>query len=102
VVVALSPWYWLAAVAVVWRGFWIGIGLASWLTMITELVPERLLSRVLSLDYFGSFALTPVGFALAGAATSVVDATIVVAVGGAVGLVLWFVPLGWREVRTAA
>jgi MFS family permease len=102
VLVALSPWYALAAVAVVWRGFWIGIGLAAWMTMITELVPERLLSRVLSLDYFGSFALTPVGFALAAAAASVVAPTVVVAVGGAVGLALWFVPLAWRDVRAAA
>jgi MFS family permease len=102
VAVAVSPWFWLAAVAVVWRGFFIGIGLAAWLTMITELVPEGLLSRVLSLDYFGSFALTPVGFALAGTATAVLAPTTVVAVGGAIGLVLWFVPLASREVRTAA
>jgi MFS family permease len=102
IVVALSPWYWLATIAVVWRGFFIGIGIAAWLTMLTELVPEGLLSRVLSLDHFGSFALTPVGFVVAGAAASVLPATTVVAVGGAIGLVLWFVPLAWREVRVAA
>jgi MFS family permease len=102
VAVAVSPWFWLATVAVVWRGFFIGVGLAAWLTMITELVPEGLLSRVLSLDYFGSFALTPVGFALAGLATTVFAATTVVAVGGAIGLVLWFVPLASRKVRAAA
>ena len=38
------------------------------MTLITELVPENLLSRVLSFDTFGSFALTPIGFVIAGVA----------------------------------
>ena len=100
VVLALSPWYQLAVVAAVWRGFWIGIGGASWMTLITELVPHHLLSRVLSFDYFGSFGLTPIGFVLAGALASVVAPTTVLAVGGAVGTILWFAPLTWRKVRT--
>ena len=102
VVLALSPWYWLAAVAVIWRGFWIGIGVSAWMTLINELVPENLLSRVLSFDYFGSFALTPVGFVFAGVAAGVVAPTTVLAVGGAVGVTLWFVPLLHRQVRRAA
>src|SRR3954451_13356506 len=44
VVVAVSPWYPVAVAAGAWRGFWIGIGVAAWLTLITELVPEHLLS----------------------------------------------------------
>jgi MFS family permease len=99
VVLALSPWYQLAVVAAVWRGFWIGIGGAAWMTLITELVPEHLLSRVLSVDMFGSFALTPVGYVLAGAVATVVPATTILAVGGALGMLLWFVPLTWRRVR---
>lgn len=102
VVLALSPWYQLAIVAAVWRGFWIGIGGASWMTLITELVPQHLLSRVLSFDYFGSFGLTPVGFVLAGALATAVAPTTVLAVGGAVGTILWFVPLIWRRVRVVA
>ena len=102
IVVALSPWYPLAAAAAVWRGFWIGIGIGVWMTMLTELVPDGLLSRVVSLDYFGSFALTPVGYALAGAAVAVYTPSAIIAVGGAAGLVLWFVPLAWRDVRRAA
>jgi MFS family permease len=102
VVLAVSPWYELAVVSAAWRGFWIGIGVAAWLTLISELVPEHLLSRVLSFDYFGSFALTPVGFVLAGAAATVVAPTTILAVGGALGAILWFVPLVWRKVRVAA
>ena len=102
VVLALSPWYPLAAAAVIWRGFWIGIGISAWMTLITELVPENLLSRVLSFDTFGSFALTPIGFVFAGVAAGIVAPTTVLAVGGAIGVTLWFVPLLNRHVRMAA
>lgn len=102
VALALSPWYWVAAVAVIWRGFWIGIGISAWMTLINELVPENLLSRVLSFDYFGSFALTPVGFVIAGVAAAAVAPTTVLAVGGTIGVMCWFVPLCYRQVRTAA
>ncbi len=102
VLVALSPWYWLACVAVVWRGFFIGLGISAWTTLVTELVPGHLLARVFSFDYFGSMGLTPVGYALAGGAAAALAPTTVVAVGGTIGLVLWFTPLAWRRVRLAA
>jgi MFS family permease len=100
VVIALSPWFPLAAAAAVWRGFFIGIGIAAWMTLVMELVPENLLSRVFSFDFFGSFALTPVGYAIAGATATVVSPTLILAIGGGLGALLWFVPLTWREVRT--
>ncbi len=98
-VVALSPWYPLAVAAVAWRGLWIGIGIAAWLTLITERVPEHLLSRVTSIDFFGSIGLTPVGFVLAAVAATVIAPTTILAVGGALGAILWFVPLTWSRVR---
>ena len=102
VVIALTPWYPLAVGAAAWRGFWIGIGIAAWLTLISELVPEHLLSRVMSFDFFGSLGLTPVGFVLAGVAATTVAPTTILAIGGALGAVLWFVPLVWRRVRIVA
>jgi MFS family permease len=102
VVLAVSPWYEVAVVSAAWRGFWIGIGIAAWMTLISELVPEHLLSRVLSFDYFGSFALTPVGFVVAGVAATVIAPTKILAAGGALGAILWFVPLLWRKVRVVA
>jgi MFS family permease len=102
VILALSPWYGLAVASAAWRGFWIGIGIASWMTLINELVPEHLLSRVLSFDYFGSFGLTPVGFVLAGVAATVVAPTTILAAGGVLAAMLWFVPLLWRPVRVVA
>ncbi len=102
IVVALSPWFPLACLAVVERGFGIGIGIAAWSTMLSELVPGNLLSRVISFDVFGSFALTPIGYALAGAAVSVFTPAQLITFGGIAGLTLWCVPLLWRSVRTAA
>ena len=102
VVLALSPWYSVALAAAAWRGLWIGVGISAWTTLMSELVPERLLSRASSIDFFGSIGLTPVGYVLAGAVATVVAPTTVLAVGGAVGAVLWFAPLTWRPVRTKA
>lgn len=62
--IALSPRYSLAAGLAVLRGACIGFGVAVWETMLQELVPQHLLSRVVSLDFFGSFGLMPVGLAL--------------------------------------
>ena len=86
VVLALSPWYPLAIVAAAWRGLWIGIGISAWTTLMSELVPERLLSRASSIDFFGSIGLTPVGYVLAGGRPpTVVAPTTILAVGGALG-----------------
>ena len=102
VVLALSPWYPLALVAAAWRGLWIGVGISAWTTLMSELVPERLLSRASSIDFFGSIGLTPVGYVLAGAVATFVAPTTVLAVGGGLGALLWFVPLTWGGVRAKA
>ncbi|HWH55854.1 MAG TPA: MFS transporter [Gaiellaceae bacterium] len=64
---ALSPWYELAGLFAVIRGICIGFGVAVWETMLQELVPEHLLARVVSLDFFGTFGLMPIGLAIWGA-----------------------------------
>ena len=90
----------LAAAA--WRGLWIGIGISAWMTLMSELVPERLLSRASSIDFFGSIGLTPVGFVLAGVVATLVAPTTILAVGGALGALLWFAPLTWRRCESKA
>jgi MFS family permease len=102
IVLALSPYYPVAVLAAAWRGVWIGIGIASWTTLLTELVPDHLLSRVFSFDFFGSLGLTPIGYVLAAVVAQTVPPTTILAVGGTLGAVLWFTPLLWRPVRTAA
>ena len=68
---ALSPSFVLAAGLAAVRGLCVGFGVAVWETMLQELVPARLLGRVVSLDFFGSFGLMPVGLALWGALAGV-------------------------------
>src|SRR5919199_1376371 len=78
---ALSPWYELAALCAAARGVCIGFGVAVWETMLQELVPEHLLARVVSLDFFGSFGLMPVGLALWAALANVASAGVMIASG---------------------
>src|SRR6266545_4454480 len=78
---ALAPWYELAAVSAVARGFCLGFGVAMWETMLQELVPERMLSRVVSLDVFGSFGLMPIGLAFSAAVAGLASPGTLIAAG---------------------
>jgi MFS family permease len=85
---ALSPWFELAAAFAVVRGACLGFGVAIWETMLQELVPEHLLARVISLDVFGSFGLTPIGFALWAAIANLAPPGVLIASGAGVSCVL--------------
>jgi hypothetical protein len=67
-----------------------------------ELVPERMLSRVISLDFFGSLGLTPVGYAITALAARSFSPSEILVVGFALSTVLWTAPLLLRRVREAA
>jgi MFS family permease len=86
--IALSPWYELAGVLMVARGVCVGFGVAIWETMLMELVPEHLLSRVVSLDYFGSFGLMPLGLALAAGVSGLAAPGTLIAAGAGVNAVV--------------
>jgi MFS family permease len=53
-----------------------GAGMSSfgaiWMTVVQQQVPEHLLSRVISYDYFGSLVALPLGLAISGALIGVV------------------------------
>ena len=85
---ALSPWFELAALFALVRGFCVGFGVAMWETMLMELVPVQLLSRVVSLDFFGSFGLMPVGLAFAAAIAGIASAGTIIAAGALVSAAL--------------
>ena len=99
IVLALSPWYELAAASAVLRGACVGFGIAVWDTMLMELVPGNLLSRVISVDYFGSLGLMPVGLVLAGAASALASPQALLAGGGAVGVLMFAATLAKKEIR---
>jgi len=91
--VALSPWYELAGALSVARGVCIGFAVAVWETMLMELVPEHLLSRVVSLDYFGSFGLMPVGLALSAAIAGLAAPGTIIAAGALTSTALFVLAL---------
>jgi len=100
IVFALSPWYWLAVVAASLRGTCIGFGVAVWETMLMELVPQHMLSRVVSLDWFGSFGLTPFGLLLVGAVSGLAAPGTIIALGACISLCIVGAGLASREIRT--
>jgi MFS family permease len=91
--IGLSPWYELAGALMVARGVCVGFGVAIWETMLMELVPDHLLSRVVSLDYFGSFGLMPVGLALAAGVSGLASPGTLIAAGAGANAVLLAVML---------
>ncbi len=84
----LSPWYELAGVLAVVRGACVGFSIAVWETMMMELVPENMLSRVVSLDFFGSFGLMPVGLAFSAAIAGMASPGTIIAAGAGFSAVL--------------
>jgi MFS family permease len=99
---ALSHHYEIATALVFVRGALIAYGIAIWETVLMELVPENRLSRVISLDFFGSLGLTPVGYALAAVLAGVFAPAAIIVAGASIACVLWLAPLSLRSVRTAA
>jgi MFS family permease len=97
---ALSPWYELAGGLAVLRGLCIGFGVACWETMLMELVPDNLLSRVVSLDYFGSFGLMPLGLAVSAAAAGLAEPDTLIAVGAGISTLLFLTVMTRPWLRT--
>jgi MFS family permease len=85
---ALSPWYSLSLAFAVCRGFCLGFANGIWETVLMELVPERLLSRVISLDYFGTFGLMPIGLAIWAALANIAPPGPMIASGALASAVL--------------
>ena len=97
---ALSPWYPLAGALSVLRGLCIGFGVAIWDTMLMELVPENLLSRVISLDYSGSFGLMPLGLAFSAVIAGLAGPGTIIAAGALLSTGLFLVVLTRPWLRT--
>jgi DHA3 family tetracycline resistance protein-like MFS transporter len=77
----LSPTYEIATAFAFLRGLCVGYGVAMWETMLQQLVPENMLSRVVSLDFFGSFGLMPIGLAFAAALSTLATPRTIIAAG---------------------
>jgi hypothetical protein len=61
--------------------------------MLMQLVPDHLLSRVVSLDYFGSFGLMPLGLAVSALVSGVAPPQLLLAAGAGISAALIALPL---------
>jgi MFS family permease len=102
VAMALLPWYEAGLAFVTLRGLCIGFGLGVWNTLMMQFVPVSKLARVSSLDFFGSFALVPVGYVLTALLAGMFAPSSLLIAGFSLSAVLWTAPLALRRVREAA
>lgn len=72
-----------AALAILICGAGLAVLNLTWAHTLQELVPQEKLGRVSSIDALGSYALTPVGYGVAGVAADALGAAPVFVLGGA-------------------
>jgi predicted MFS family arabinose efflux permease len=75
------------------------IFVVNWVTTMQQEIPHDLLSRLSAFDAFGSFALAPVGVAIAGPLAAALGTSAVLFVGGALIVLLTAAVLLVPEVR---
>jgi MFS family permease len=102
VAMALTHRFELGLAFVLCRGLCIGFGVGVWNTLMMQFVPESKLARVSSLDFFGSFALVPVGYALTAIVAGLFAPSTLLIAGFTLSAFLWTAPLALRRVREAA
>ena len=99
VAIGVVPWFGAALALQGLRGLFVGFGIAVWETTLMEIVPERLLARVISLDFFGSIGLMPLGYVVAAVLAGLASPGTIVSAGAGVGAVLFAAALLWPRAR---
>ncbi len=89
----------VAVLASILVGFGIAFFNTVWFTILHETIPSDKLGRVISLDFFGSFAMTPVGDGLGGVLTDHIGPAQVFVFFGLLNLALTASPLLVKEIR---
>ena len=82
--VGFSPWLWMS---VIFAGMTWGLatyGNILWFPLIQQETPSNLLGRVSSVDWLFSFAVTPLGVTVAGAAVVAFGVRLTLIAGGAI------------------
>jgi len=95
----LSPWYVGAAVLQIGRGFCIGFAITLWDTMVMQRVPRQILSRVISMDWFGSIGLLPAGLGIWAGLSGLAAPGTLIAASSAFCTLLFLVGLSDRRIR---
>jgi MFS family permease len=90
--VAVSPMFIVAVGLATLHGIAFGFAIGLWETIVMELVPGHLLSRVISVNYLSAFGLLPLGMLIVGVAAAYVPPGAILA-AGAVGVAGLFIAL---------
>jgi MFS family permease len=96
----LSPWYAGAAVLQIGRGFCIGFAITLWDTMVMQRVPQQMLSRVISMDWFGSLGLLPAGLGIWAALSGLAAPGTLIAISSTICTGLFLLGLSNRRIRS--
>jgi MFS family permease len=96
----LSPWYAGAAVLQIGRGFCIGFAITLWDTMVMQRVPQQMLSRVISMDWFGSLGLLPAGLGIWAALSGLAAPGTLIAISSTICTGLFLLGLSDRRIRS--
>jgi len=96
----LSPWFAGAAVLQVFRGFCIGFAITLWDTMLMLRVPQHMLSRVISMDWFGSLGLLPAGLGIWALLSGLAAPGTLIAVSSGFCAALFLLGLSDRRIRS--
>jgi MFS family permease len=96
----LSPWFGGAAVLQIGRGFCIGFAITLWDTMLMQRVPRHMLSRVISMDWFGSLGLLPAGLGIWAVLSGLGSPGTLIAVSSAFCAGLFLLGLSDRRIRS--
>lgn len=89
----------VASVAGAFAGFGLGVFGVIWVTVLQEMVPTDKLGRVSSIDWLGSLAFMPIGYALVGVLTDHIGPAWVFVGAGIMNLALCLVALSARGIR---
>jgi MFS family permease len=96
----LSPWLAGAAGLQVVRGFSSGFAITLWDTMVMQRVPQHMLSRVISMDWFGSLGLLPAGLGIWAALSGLAAPGTLIAVSSASCALIFLLGLSDRRIRS--
>jgi MFS transporter len=97
--VGLALPVWLLSCFSLVNGICLSLGGAVWFSTLQEKIPEHLISRISSFDWFGSVALNPIGYVLVGPLSEVVGVAGALYLSAAVNVAASLVVLAMPSVR---
>ena len=90
---------WLISCVAFANGACLSLGGAVWFSTLQEKIPEHLISRISSFDWFGSVAFNPIGYVLVGPLSELVGVAGALYLSAAVNVAASLVVLAMPSVR---